>query len=71
MKKLTEKEKEEKIVLEVVKAVEKLQKRFPQHLLERGIMRYKNNRATSRKLTEEIAEREEELATLRQKAVKK
>jgi hypothetical protein len=66
-KKLTNQEKEDRIVSKIVKAIEKLEPRFPQHLLERGIMKYKNSRATSRKLKKEIEEREAELEKLKQK----
>lgn len=66
-KKLTPKEKDEKIVARVIKDMERLEKKYPQDLLERGIIRYKNCKANSRKLKREITEREEELAQLKKR----
>jgi hypothetical protein len=67
-KKITNQEREDRIVSKVVKAIENLETRFPQQLLERGIMKYKNNKAISRKLKKEISDREAELEKLKQKS---
>ncbi len=61
-KRLTDHEKEERDVKKVLSKITKLEKSYPQHLVERACYRYKNANLDKRKAEKEMKELEEKLA---------
>ena len=62
VKKLTESEKEDRIVKKVLAKIHSLEKNYPQHLVERACFRYKSANLDKRKAEKEMQELEEKLA---------
>ena len=67
MKKLTEQEIEDRETKKVLKRIQKLEKIYPQHLVERACYRYKTANLDKRKAENKIKKLEEELNVAKKK----
>ncbi len=61
-KRLTDGEKEDREVKKILLKIHKLEKQYPQHLVERACFRYKNANLDKRKAEREMEELEKKLA---------
>jgi len=65
-KRLTEKEKEEKLIKKVIRRIIGLEKTYPQRAIERACFRYKDTNLKRRTALKEKEELEEKLAETKQ-----
>lgn len=70
-KRLTDYQKEERIVEKIVGRIKKLEKVYPSYLVERATVRYKNASATRRRVLKEKKRLEEELTEANRKLSRK
>ncbi len=66
-KKLTEQEREERVVRNILAQIKRLEKRYPQVFVERACYRYKQANLEKRKAEKEIGELNEKLESAKKK----
>ncbi len=67
VKKLTESEREDKEVRKIISKIKKLERSYPQYLVERACYRYKTANLDKRKAERELEELEKKLVDAKQR----